>query len=97
MSEIISLPNIEDLRRYVHERLCQHDHLDPAQAPLYQSLLVRRGRPVGLFFHVQGTRRLRTYAVWAAEEDRILFYDSSGLRFGETRLCEAPDPRKLAA
>jgi hypothetical protein len=35
--------------------------------------------------------------VWAGEENRVLFYDSSGLRFAETRLSEAPDPVKLAA
>jgi hypothetical protein len=40
---------------------------------------------------------VKTYAVWAGEEDRILFYDSNGQRFGEVRLSEAPDPRKLAA
>jgi hypothetical protein len=40
---------------------------------------------------------VKTYAVWAGEEDRILFYDSTGLRFGETKLSEGPDPLKLAA
>jgi hypothetical protein len=40
---------------------------------------------------------LKNYAVWAGEENRILYYDASGVRFGETRLSEAPDPRKLAA
>ena len=57
---------------------------------------MRRGKPCGLFFEVAGPRLLRTYAVWAGEENRILFYDTSGLRFGEVRLSEAPDPLKLA-
>jgi hypothetical protein len=34
--------------------------------------------------------------VWAGEEGRILCYNSSGVRFAEVRLSEAPDPRKLA-
>jgi hypothetical protein len=34
---------------------------------------------------------------WAGEEDRILFYDSTGQRFSESRMSDAPDPRKLAA
>jgi hypothetical protein len=97
MSEVVSLPTLEDLCRHVRTVLCSHDHLDPEQTPLYQSVITRKGRPCGLFFQVQGPRLLRTYAVWAGEEDRILFYDSTGLRFAESRVCEAPDPGKLAA
>jgi hypothetical protein len=40
---------------------------------------------------------VRTYAVWAGEEDRILFYDGTGVRFAETQLGDAPDPGRLAA
>jgi hypothetical protein len=40
---------------------------------------------------------LKTHAVWAGSENRILFYDSTGLRFAESRLCEAPDPLDIAA
>ena len=36
-------------------------------------------------------------AVDNGEEGRILFYDSTGGRFAEARLTEAPDPRNLAA
>jgi hypothetical protein len=35
--------------------------------------------------------------VWAGDENRILYYDASGERFGETYLSEGPDPRRLAA
>ena len=97
MSEVVSLPTLEALRRHVRAVLCGHDHLDPEQTPLYQAVITRKGRPCGLFFQVQGPRLLRTYAVWAGEEGRILFYDSTGLRFAESRVCEAPDPGKLAA
>ena len=44
----------------------------------------------------QGPRLVKTYAVWAGDEDRILFYDSNGQRFAQVRLSEAPDPVKLA-
>ena len=36
-------------------------------------------------------------AVWAGDENRILFYNSSGERVAVVRLSEAPDPRGLAA
>jgi hypothetical protein len=92
-----SLPTLEDLRRHVLHTLCSHDHLDPAQTPLQQALITRSGRRCGLFFQVKGPRMLKTYALWAGEENRILFYDSTGLRFAETRLSEGPDPVELAA
>lgn len=92
-----SLPTVDELRRYVLQTLCRHDQLDPTQTPLHQALIKRSGRACGLFFQVQGPRLLKNYAVWAGEEDRILFYDSTGLRFAETRLSDAPDPQKLAA
>src|SRR5215472_4795372 len=96
MEAVVALPTLDDLRGYVRRTLCAHDRLDPAHTPLHQGLIKRAGKPCGLFFQLQGPRLLRTYAVWAGEEDRILFYDCSGLRFAETRLSEAPDPLKLA-
>jgi hypothetical protein len=96
MDAVVSLPTLEELRRYVLDTLCSHDRLDPAQTPLRHALIKRSGRPCGLFFQAQGPRRLQTSAVWAGEEGRILFYDASGDRFAEARLSEAPDPLKLA-
>jgi hypothetical protein len=93
----LSLPSLEQLRRHVHHTLCAHDQLDPNQTPLHQARITRRGKLCGLFFQVQGPRLLQTYAVWAGEENRILFYDSTGLRFAETRICEGPDPLEVAA
>jgi hypothetical protein len=93
----LSLPTFDKLREHVLNALCEHDRLDPKQSSLHQALIIRAGKPCGLFFQVQGPRSLRTYAVWAGHEDRILFYDSAGLRFSETRLSEGPDPVALAA
>ena len=97
MHTVAALPTFDDLRRHVLQVLCGHDNLDPDQTPMHESVLVRSGRPCGLFFQAQGPRLLKTYAVWAGEEDRILFYDSTGVRFGEVRLSDGPDPQKLAA
>ena len=97
MDAVVSLPTLDELRGHVLQVLCAHDRLDAAQTPLRQALIRRRDRPCGLFFQVQGPRMVKTYAVWAGEENRILFYDSTGLRFAETRLSDGPDPVKLAA
>jgi hypothetical protein len=95
MQAVAALPTLEELSRFVLETLCAYDNLDPGQTPLVQKTLVRSGRPCGLYFEAQGPRLLRPYAVWAGEEDRILFYNSCRVRFGETKLSEAPDPRQL--
>jgi len=93
---VVALLTLDELRRHVLETLCAHDQLDPGQTPFFQSLVTRSDQPCGLFFIVQGPRQVRNYALWAGEENRILFYDSHGQRFAEVCLSEAPDPRKLA-
>jgi hypothetical protein len=94
---VAAAATLEDLQRLVHHTLCRHDHLDPEQTPLLRGLIKRSGKPCGLFFQIEGPRLLKTYAVWVGEENRVLFYDSAGMRFAETRLSEAPDPLQLAA
>lgn len=96
MDRVAALPQVEQLSKYVLEMLCSNDRLDPEQTPMRRAVIKRGGRPCGLFFEVQGPRLLRAHAVWAGEEDRILFYDSTGQRFAIVRLSEAPDPLKLA-
>ena len=88
---VVALPKLESLTRFVRDMLCSHDRLDPVQTPMYQASLRRHGRPCGLLFHVEGPRLLKTSAIWAGDEHRILFYDSTGARFGEVRLSEGPE------
>jgi len=97
MPEVAALPTLAELCQYVLTALCRHDNLDPAQTPLQHALITRHGKPCGLFFQVAGPRLLRNYAIWAGDENRILYYNSIGERVAETRLSEAPDPRALAA
>lgn len=97
MHNVARLGTILELRQFVLEVLCAKDNLDPSQTPLQQARVIRKGKPCGLFFQVQGPRLLKNYAVWASEENRILFYDCSGVRYAETRLSEAPDVDSAAA
>ena len=89
-----ALPTIAKLRFHIHQTLCAYDRLDPSQTPLHQARITRGGKACGLFFQIEGPRLLKTHAVWAGDENRILFYDSTGMRFAETRLSEAPDPQE---
>ena len=93
----VSLPTLEKLRAYVLEALCARDNLEPNATPFFQGVVIRGGKPCGLFLQIEGPRLLRTHAIWLGEENRILFYDSTGARVAETRLCEAPDIASLKA
>ncbi|MBX9584491.1 MAG: hypothetical protein K2X87_29675 [Gemmataceae bacterium] len=97
MSEVVALPSAGELAGYVHRALCDRDGLDPAQAPLFRTPLVKGGRACGVIFHVEGPRRLRASAVWAADAGRVIFYDSAGTRFREARLSESPDITEFRA
>jgi hypothetical protein len=97
MRDVVALPTLNELRNHVLVILCRNDNLDPSQTPLHQALITRKGRPCGLFFQAIGPRLLKNFAIWAGDENRILYYDSSGERVAETKLSEAPDPRALAA
>ena len=88
---VLALPTLPELLAFVHAELCLFDSLEPEQAPLKYSPLMRNGKACGLVFHVEGPRMLRTSAVWAADENRILLYDSTGARAREVRLTESPD------
>ncbi|MGE3805868.1 MAG: hypothetical protein AB7K24_14430 [Gemmataceae bacterium] len=94
---VVSLPTLEDLRRFVRQTLCDHDKLDLEESPFFEGQITRSGQPCGLFYQVHGPRLLKLYAVWAADENRILFYDATGVRFSEVRVSEAPDAGRLAA
>jgi len=96
MDDVVSLPTLDGLRAHVLQVLCDCERLDPRQTPLHDTVVTRSGRPCGLFFQVEGPRLVKAYAVWAGEEGRLLFYDSTGRRFAQTRLTEAPDPLRLA-
>jgi hypothetical protein len=84
---------LENLRPYVHDTLCEHDALEPANSPLSQSLITRRGRVRGLFFLVRGPRSVKLLRGLGRgrESHPLLRLD----RFAETRLSEAPDPASV--
>jgi hypothetical protein len=97
MDSVVSLPNRSELRRFVRQVLSDHDRLDASQYPFFESPITRRERVCGLLFELQGPRLMRSRAIWAGDEHRILFYDTTGNRFAEVQLSEAPDPSIIQA
>ncbi|HEV3439572.1 MAG TPA: hypothetical protein VG122_19565 [Gemmata sp.] len=94
---VVACAALEDLAALVHKELCDKDALDPAQTPLFRTPLRKGSRVCGMVFHVEGPRLLRTSAVWSADDDRVIFYDSCGLRFREMHLSESPALNEQAA
>ena len=94
---VASFATVDELASYVHGTLCERDKLEAKQTPLFRTPLVKRGRECGLIFHVEGPRLLRTSAVWTADADRIIFYDSTGARFRTVELSEGPEATRRAA
>ena len=90
MHTVASLPSLDALHQHVRETLCAHDKLDPKQTPLYQAVILRRGKPCGLFFQAQGPRMLKTYAVWAGDEKIAAFENPLALPVSDV------EPNRLA-
>lgn len=88
---VATTPTFESLQQLVHERLCMRDRLDVHAAPLQSAKLKRAGRICGMWFQVEGPRLMKNYAIWVGDENRVLFYDSTGERYDEVRLSDSPD------
>jgi hypothetical protein len=82
--------NLENLRNYVHEILCQHSQFEFGAFRMTERILVRGGKPCGIFFCIHGPRSVKVTAIWETERNTILFYGSTGERFHRTQLAKAP-------
>jgi hypothetical protein len=91
------IQDLEDLRKYVHRTICQHNELEENAFDVIETILVRNGRPCGIFFCLLGPRNVRLTAIWETQRNTILFYGSAGQRLKTTRLTAAPELRLVAA
>ena len=88
LATLNDIKDITSLSQFVHHALCELDHLDQAQTPLFKLPLRKANNICGYVFHIEGPRLLRTSAVWNADDNRILIYDSQGERVKEIHLLE---------
>jgi hypothetical protein len=91
------LNNLDELKDYVYETLCQHDGLVRGAFSMSQQVLIRSGRACGMHFVVHGPRAVMLSAIWETRTSTILFYDSSGQRFMKTQLEASPKLEAVAA
>jgi hypothetical protein len=91
LSSAEQISNLENLRQYVIEVLCERNQLELGAFPVSERILVRSGKPCGLFFCLHGPRSVKFTAIWETEQNTILFYDATGERIHRTRLLRAPE------
>jgi hypothetical protein len=60
-------------------------------------MLLRGGKPCGIYFCLNGPRAVRFSAIWETDRNQILFYGPRGERFLKTQLSEAPAMESAAA
>jgi hypothetical protein len=82
--------NLDDLRRYVHERICDQNELEVNYFQVTERILTRREQPCGIFFCLHGPRSVKFTAIWETDRNRILFYGSSGERLPGIKLHSSP-------
>ena len=89
--------SLHDLREYISVTLCNHYQLQIGAFQMTEQVLVRGGKPCGIYFCLHGPRSLEFSAIWETDRNRILFYGSRGERFQRTQLTEAPRLECVAA
>lgn len=83
---------LEELRLFVHYRLCARENLLEDQFTTADSPIVRGGQSCGLQFQLQGPRSVRLSAVWTSDRNEVYLYDAAGERYEKIAL-----KRRIAA
>jgi hypothetical protein len=82
----LELKGLADLRQYVYSTLCHHHDLVVGAFPMSERILVRSGKPCGVYFCLHGPRSVRLTAIWETEKNFILFYGATGEKLSKTQL-----------
>jgi hypothetical protein len=96
-SNSLRIDDLDDLRRYVYETLCEENDFEIGAFEITERFLVRCGTPCGIYFCLHGPRSVKLTAIWETERNTILFYGSSGERLRRTQLAHAPQLELAAA
>ena len=62
-----------------------------------ERILVRGGRPCGIYFCIHGPRRVKLTAIWETDSHSVLFYNSIGQRLQRLQLRPNASLRPEAA
>ena len=82
--------DLDELRAYVHEKICENNELEVNVFTMSERILVRGGKPCGLYFCLHGPRAVKFTAIWETDRNSILFYSATGERVEKSQLRHAP-------
>ena len=97
LTQVQQFDSMDDLRNYIITTLCDQSQLLYDAFPLTERILLRDGKPCGVYFCMSGPRATKFSAIWETQHNQILFYGSGGERFQKTQLIEAPTLKYVAA
>ena len=80
------ISSLDDLRDYVQQTICDQNELERGAFEMTERVLVRSGRPCGMYFCLHGPRSVKLTAIWETDRNTVLFYGSVGERLQRTRL-----------
>lgn len=84
--DTLAIGSVEHLRRFVHETLCHQNELEVNFFQVTERVLLRGGKPCGLYFCLHGPRSTKFTAIWEMERNTVLFYGSAGQRLHRAQL-----------
>lgn len=68
------------VREIVQDEICERHQLEKNAFPMTERMIVRQGRPCGMFFCMHGPRSIRITAVWDMARQAVILYDTLGQR-----------------
>lgn len=90
------ISNLDGLKKYVVEALCEQNQLEIGAFPVSERVLLRGDMPCGFLFCLHGPRSVKFTAIWETERNTILFYGAAGERIHKMRLIGAPKLEAVA-
>jgi hypothetical protein len=97
LTNVQQIDSMDDLREFVSTTICNHYQLQCEAFPMTERVLLRGGKPCGMYFCLSGPRATKFSAIWETERNQVLFYGCGGERFLKTQLVEAPALEYAAA
>jgi hypothetical protein len=82
--------DLDDLRSYVQQIICEKNDLEVNAFSMTERILVRAGKPCGLFFCLHGPRSVKFTAIWETDHNSVLFYSPTGERTQKSQLAHVP-------
>jgi hypothetical protein len=90
LAQTSCIKNLKELRELVYITLCNYEQLEPGVFPMTERILVRSGKPCGVYFCLHGPRSVQYTSIWETDRNTILYYGATGERFHRTQLTAAP-------